>query len=123
MPIFLDPHLSTDMPPDHLRDFLKRARDGSPDPHGVQPLDLFCADDGRVYYVVAAADEAAVRHSHDEAGIVCRRVKRVHLFGSSSDALSEAHKKLIRHMIVGEQTLPASMGGLGRTDRWLRQVG
>jgi hypothetical protein len=123
MAIFLDAHLSSDLPLDGIRDFLRAARARTPDAFGVRPLDLYCGDDGRVFYVVAAPDEAAVRQHHAHQGVVCGRVRRVQLLGATTDELTDEQKALVRHMIVGEQALPASMGGLGASDLWLRQVG
>jgi hypothetical protein len=123
MPIFLDAHLSADVPIQDMRDFLRNARSGVRDAFGVRPLDLYCGDDGRVFYVVAAPDEGAVRQYHASCGAVCDRIRRVQLFASTTDELSEAHKNLVRHMIVGQQALPVSMGGMGGSDGWLRQVG
>ena len=123
MPIFLDSHLGTDLPVDGLRRFLRHARNGTRDAFGVRALDLYCGDDGRVFYVFSAPDEAAVRQQHAEHGVACARIRRVQLLGGDADQLSDEQKVLVRHMIVGEQALPASMGGLGQSDRWLRQVG
>lgn len=124
MPIFLDAHLGTDLPVDAIRQFLRQARDGVRDASGVRPLDLYCGDDGRVFYVVAAPDEPSVQRYHAQSGVNCRRVRRVQLLsGVGGEELTEEQKALVRYMIVGEQALPVSMGGLGHTDHWLRHVG
>jgi hypothetical protein len=123
MAIFLDAHLNSDVPLESMRDFLRRARTGQRDEFGVRPLDLYCGDDGRVFYVLAAPDEIAVRQHHAQCGVVCGRIRHVRLFSSTDDELSDAHKALVRQMIIGEQALPVSMGGLGDSDTWLRQVG
>ena len=124
MPIFLDAHLGTDLPVDAIRQFLRDARRGVRSPAGVRPLDLYCGDDGRVFYVFAAPDELAVRGAHAALGLRCRRIRRVQLLsGLGGEELTDEQKVLVRHMIVGEQALPVSMGGLGRSDHWLRQVG
>jgi hypothetical protein len=123
MSIFLDSHLGSDVPLDGIRRFLRDARSGSRDAFGVRPLDLYCGDDGRVFFVLAAPDEAAVRQHHAHEGVVCGRIRGVQLLGADTDELTDEQKALVRHMIVGEQALPVSMGGLGESDFWLRQVG
>ncbi|HEV7666446.1 MAG TPA: hypothetical protein VGQ62_23120, partial [Chloroflexota bacterium] len=123
MAIFLDAHLSSDVPLESMRDFLRKAVGGTRDEFGVRPLDLYCGDDGRVFYVLAAPDELAVRQHHAAAGVVCGRIRHIQLFSSTADELSDAHKALVRQMIIGELALPATMGGLGDSDTWLRQVG
>lgn len=122
MPIFLDAHLSSDLPLDAMREFLESARQGTPDVHGVRALDLYCGDDGTVYYLVAAPSDEAVRCHHRERGLACEHLRQVNLFGSSTDELSDDHKALVRHMIVGEQALRISTGGLSRSETWLRRV-
>ena len=98
MPIFLDSHRGSDLPLESIRDFLRAARGGKLDRFGVRPLDLYCGDDGRVFYVVAAPDEAAIRQSHAAEGVVCPRVRRVQsLRGTSDDDL-------------GDELLPARRG-------------
>jgi len=125
MPIFLDSHLGSDLPVDTIRDFLRAARSGSMDHFGIRPLDLYCGDDGRVFYVVAAPDESAVRQSHAAAGVVCPRIRRVHSLHASSDELGDEEKAIVRSMIVAEQSSASLGGGSGRgaDDEWLRQVG
>lgn len=123
MPVFLDAHLATDLPVDGIRQFLRDARAGACDASGVRPLDLYCGDDGRAFYVVAAPDEVAVREQHARLGAVCTRIRRVDLLSGIADELSDEQKVLVRQMIVGEQALPVRLSGLGGTDPWLRQVG
>lgn len=123
MPIFLDSHQGSDLPLASVRDFLRNARSGTHDAFGVRPLDLYCGDDGRVFYVVAAPDESAVRQHHAQQGVVCGRVRRVQSLGSSSDELTDAEKAAVRHMIVAEQAGPASASAAGDVDGRLRQVG
>lgn len=123
MPIYLDSHRGNDLPLEAIREFLRAARGGSLDGFGVRPLDLYCGDDGRVFYVVAAPDEAAVRQSHAAEGAVCPRIRRVQSLHGTGDDLGDEEKAIVRKMIVAEQT-SASMGATGAADdNWLRQVG
>src|SRR5437764_11943819 len=98
MPIFLDSHRGGDLPVDSIRDFLRAARGGALDRFGVRALDLYCGDDGRVFYVVAAPDEAAVRQSHAAEGVVCPRVRRVQSLHGASDDLGDEEKAIVRNM-------------------------
>ncbi len=122
MPIYLDSHRGNDLPLDAIRDFLRGARNGLLDRFGVRPLDLYCGDDGRVFYVVAAPDEAAVRQSHAAEGVVCPRVRRVQSLHGTGDELGDEEKVIVRRMIVAEQS-SSSFGNRGADDEWLRQVG
>ena len=122
MPIFLDSHRGNDLPLDSIRDFLRAARGGSLDRFGVRPLDLYCGDDGRVFYVVAAPDEAAVRQSHAAEGVICPRVRRVQSL-HATDELGDEVKAIVRSMIVAEQTSTTLGSRGGIDDEWLRQVG
>lgn len=122
MPIFLDSHIGAELPVEVMRTFLRAARSATTDAFGVTPLDLYCGDDGRVFCIVAAPDEATVRQKHASEGVVCRRVRRVRTLGSS-DELSAEEKAVVRQMIEAEQELsPWYRGEIG-PDAWLRQVG
>ena len=121
MPIFLDSHEGSELPIDSIRDFLRGTRTAAADRFGVRPLDLYCGEDGRVFYVVAAPDESAVRQQHAHSGIVCRRVRRVQSLGSR-DELGDGEKVIVRRMIVAEQSGTGLSNPTGH-DEWLRQVG
>ena len=124
MPIFLDSHHGAELPVDVIRRFLRSARSGTPDPRGVVPLDLYCGDDGRVFCIVAAPDEATVRQGHAAEGVVCRRVRPVPSFGSASNELNAEEKAVVRQMIEAEQeTSLWHITEVGDGDGWLRQVG
>jgi Protein of unknown function (DUF4242) len=124
MPIFLDSHLGTELPLEVIRSFLRAARGGITDDFGVTPLDLYCGDDGRVFCVISAPDEAAVRQRHAAQGVVCRRVRRVQSLGAASLDLSAEEKAVVRQMIAAEQEVPAITAVAELTeDDWLRQVG
>jgi hypothetical protein len=122
MPIFLDAHRGSELPLDSVRAFLRAARGTDTDTFGVRPLDLYCADDGWVFYVVAAPDEAAIRQRHAEQGVVCHRVRRVQPRGVMTDELGDAEKAIVRRMIVGQEA-PLTGAGDSDFDEWLRQVG
>jgi asparagine synthetase B (glutamine-hydrolysing) len=107
MPIFLDTHHGSELAPDRIREFLRNARNAVRDRFGVRPLDLYCGDDGRVFYVVAAPDEATVRQQHAAEGVVCRRVRRVESSHPMADELGEEEKTTVRHMIAAEHAWPA----------------
>jgi len=107
MPIFLDTHHGSELATDTIRGFLRAARSASRDGFGVRPLDLYCGDDGRVFCVVAAPDEASVRQQHAAQGVVCRRVRKVESSGSSGEELGDEEKTVVRHMIAAEHAWPA----------------
>ena len=121
MAIFLDAHHGSDLPIDAVREFLRGARLGAVDSYGVRPLDLYCGEDGRVFYVIAAPDEAAVRQQHAASGVVCRRLRRVQSLGAS-DELGDSEKAIVRRMILAEESRSSITGTIGY-DEWLRQVG
>lgn len=102
MPIFLDSHHGVDLPVEVIRTFVQRARTHAPDAHGVTPLDLYCGEDGRVFLVVAAPDEATVRQRHAAEGVICRRVRRVQSL-SALEELGAEEAAVIREVIASEQ--------------------
>jgi hypothetical protein len=109
MPIFLDTHHGSELEADDLRQFLRHARSATRDRFGVRPLDLFCGDDGRVFYVVAAPDEASIRQRHADQGVVCRRVRRVESSRPTVEELGDEEKTMVRHMIAAEHAWPAQV--------------
>ena len=109
MPLFLDTHHGSELNADQIRHFLRSARGATRDEFGVRPLDLYCGDDGRVFYVVAAPDEASVRQRHAAEGVVCRRVRRVESSRPTAEELGEEERILVRHMIAAEHAWPAQV--------------
>lgn len=107
MPIFLDTHHGSELSADLIRDFLRRARSATPDEFGVRPLDLYCGDDGRIFCVVIAPDETAVRRQHAHHGVVCRRVRVVESGRPNAERLGDDEKTAVRHMIAAEHAWPA----------------
>ena len=92
---------------DAIREFLRKARAATCDRFGVRPLDLYCGDDGRLFCVVAAPDEATVRQQHAAEGVICRRERRVESSRAAADELGDEEKTLVRHMIAAEHAWPA----------------
>jgi hypothetical protein len=107
MPLFLDTHHGSELAPERIREFLRQARAAARDRFGVRPVELYCGDDGRVFCVLAAPDEASVRQHHAAEGIVCRRIRRVESAEPAPEELGEAEKTLVRHMIAAEHAWPA----------------
>jgi hypothetical protein len=83
---------------------------------------MYCGEQGRVFCVLAAPDEAAVRQQHAAHGVICRRVLRVPSNGSINADLSADEKLVVREMIAAEQTW-SDVPGSGLSGEWLRQVG
>ena len=107
LPIFLDTHHGSELAPERIREFLRAARRATRDAFGVHPLDLYCGDDGRIFFVVAAPDEASVRQQHAAQGVICRRVRRVESSRPSVEDLGDEEKMIVRHMIAAEHAWPA----------------
>ena len=110
MPIFLDTHHGSELAPERIREYLRSARAAARDAFGIRPLELYCGDDGRVFFVVAAPDEASVRQQHAAQGIICRRVRCVESSQPPrEDALGEEERTQVRHMIAAEHAWPAEI--------------
>lgn len=108
MPLFLDTHHGSELDPDWIRAFLRGARSASVNASGVRPIELYCGDDGRVFLVLAAAEEASVRQQHAADGVVCRRVRPIET-SHAYDELGEDEKTQVRHMIAAEHAWPAEI--------------
>jgi hypothetical protein len=109
MPIFLDTHHGSEITSDEIRQFLLYARSGTQDEFGVRPLDVYCGEDGRVFYVVASPDEDSVRRRHAARDVICRRVRQVETPSSAADELGDEEKTTVRHMIAAEHAWPADL--------------
>jgi hypothetical protein len=110
MPIFLDTHHGSEVAFDRTRDFLRDAAAARCDAFGVRPLELYCGDDGRVFFVVAAPDEACVRQRHAALGVTCQRIRTVESGQAvAADELGETEKTQVRHMIADEHAWPAEI--------------
>jgi hypothetical protein len=121
MPVFIDSHHGAELPLSVIRTFLRAARRGVTDDFGVTPIDLYCGDDGRVFCVLVAPDEAAVRQRHAAHGVICRRVRQVPSVATASHDLSVDEKAVVRQMIAQEHAWPSE--SQGASGEWLRQVG
>jgi hypothetical protein len=120
MPVFIDSHHGAELPLSTVRTFLRATRSGITDDFGVTPIDMYCGEDGRVFCVLMAPDEAAVRQRHAAHGVICRRVRRVPSAGAARQDWSAQDKAVVRQMIAQEDAWPSgSQGG----SEWLRQVG
>jgi hypothetical protein len=110
MPLFLDSHRGTELPPDTIRDFMRAASRGAQDEFGVRPLDLYCGDDGDVHYAVAAPDETAIRQSHAAHGADCSRIRHIATPPGSRLDLGEREKALVRRLIMAQHGAPGLTG-------------
>ena len=110
MPLYLDTHHAAELDPERIREFLRAARAATRDRFGVRPLELYCGDDGRLFFVVAAPDEACVRQRHAAHGVICRRVRLVESAQPAArEELGDAEKTQVRHMIAAEHAWPAEI--------------
>jgi hypothetical protein len=109
MPLYLDTHHGAELDADHIREVLRAARAAARDSFGVRPLELYCGDDGRVFFVVSAADDASVRQRHAAEGVICRRIRRIESSRPDVEELGEEEKTQVRHMIAAEHAWPAEI--------------
>lgn len=77
MPRFMDFHDDLALPPQAIADIGAGARDGVKDEFGVQQIELFHNPDGKVYCLLDAPDEEAVRKHHAALDVPCGDVHRV----------------------------------------------
>lgn len=77
MPTYMDHHEDLKLPGEAIEQMRREARDGVVDAHGVRQVDLFYNPDGKVYCLLEAPDEAAVRQHHAALGVSCGDVHRV----------------------------------------------
>src|SRR5919199_5634225 len=77
MPIYVDYHPSAELSVTDIKTFLQAAQRGAADEHGVYPVELFCGDEGPVFCVHVASNEAAVLRRHRRLGLPCREVHQV----------------------------------------------
>jgi hypothetical protein len=102
MPIFVDTHHIPELDSDTIAAFVNAAHDAVPYANRARPLDLYCGIDDRLFYVVAAPEEAAVREMHAAAGMTCWNIRQLDTDPRHGDELGEHERALIRHMIVAE---------------------
>jgi hypothetical protein len=73
----MDYHDDLKLPAQAIRDIGQGARDGVKDEFGVQQIELFHNPDGKVYCLLEAPDEEAVRKHHAALDVPCGQVDRV----------------------------------------------
>src|SRR4051794_14177073 len=111
MPVFIDSHHGAELPLGVIRTFLRAARGGITDDFAVTPVDLYCGDDGRVFCVLIAPEEAAVRQRHAAQGVICRRVRRVPSVSAASQDWSAQDKAVVRQLIAQEHSWASGSQG------------
>lgn len=77
MPRFMDYHDDLLLPPEAIASIGKGAREGEVDQFGVRQVELFHNADGKVYCLLDAPDEKAVRDHHAALDVDCGEVHRV----------------------------------------------
>lgn len=77
MPRFMDFHPDLPLPEAMIEKISDEARAGVTDAHGVRQLELFHNDEGKVYCLLEAPDEEAVRAHHADLGAPCGDVHQV----------------------------------------------
>lgn len=77
MPRFMDFHEDLALPAEAIASIGQGARDGATDEFGVRQVELFHNPDGKVYCLLEAPDEAAVRQHHAALDVPCGDVHRV----------------------------------------------
>lgn len=77
MPQFMDSHPDLQLPQSAIDDVGAGAREGVTDEFGVRQVELFHNADGKVYCLLEAPDEDAVRRHHEAVGVPCGEVHEV----------------------------------------------
>ena len=77
MPTFMDFHDDLRLPQQAIDDIGRATRDGEVDEFGVRQVELFHNPDGKVYCLLEAPDEDAVRRHHAALDVPCGDVHRV----------------------------------------------
>ncbi len=77
MPKFMDFHDDLRLPQQAIDDIGAGARNGEVDQFGVRQIELFHNPDGKVYCLLEAPDEEAVRKHHAALDVPCGDVHRV----------------------------------------------
>jgi Protein of unknown function (DUF4242) len=81
VPTFMDFHEDLRLPPEAVEDIGRGARAGESDEFGVRQVELYHNDQGKVYCLLDAPDEDAVRKHHEALGVPCGDVHRVASLG------------------------------------------
>lgn len=77
MPRFMDYHDDLKLPPDAIAAISQGALNGDVDQFGVRQVELFHNPDGKVYCLLDAPDEQAVRDHHAALDVDCGDVHKV----------------------------------------------
>jgi hypothetical protein len=77
VPTFMDYHDDLKLPEDAVRQITKETEDHTVDKFGVRQIELFYNPDGKVYCLLEAPDEDAVRRHHAALGVPCGDVNEV----------------------------------------------
>ncbi|HUC12971.1 MAG TPA: nickel-binding protein [Acidimicrobiales bacterium] len=77
MPTFMDYHDDLKLPDEAVRQIKKEAQEHKVDEFGVRQVELFHNPEGKVYCLLDAPDEDAVRRHHEALGLACGDVNEV----------------------------------------------
>jgi hypothetical protein len=77
MPTYMDFHDDLKLPDDAVRQITKETAEGKFDEFGVRQVELFHNPEGKVYCLLEAPDEDAVRRHHAALGVPCGEVHEV----------------------------------------------
>jgi hypothetical protein len=77
MPRFMDYHDNLKLPQQAIDDIGRGAKEGESDQFGVRQVELFHNPDGKVYCLLDAPDEQAVRDHHAALDVPCGDVHLV----------------------------------------------
>lgn len=77
MPRFMDFHDDLKLPAEAVEQIGQGTRDGAVDEFGVRQIELFHNAEGKVYCLLDAPDEDAVRKHHAALDVPCGAVHRV----------------------------------------------
>ena len=77
MPTFMDYHDDLKLPQSAIDDIRQKTRSAETDEFGVRQIELYYNTEGKVFCLLDAPDEAAVRKHHEGVGVACGQVHRV----------------------------------------------
>ena len=77
MPLFMDYHDDLKLPAEAIQQIAQGTRDSATDEFGVRQIELYYNADGKVYCLLEAPDEDAVRRHHAALDVPCGDVHQV----------------------------------------------
>ena len=77
MPRFMDVHDNMELAGETIAQITADARDHRADQFGVRQIELYPTTDGKLYCMLDAPDEQAVRNHHQALGVDCADVYQV----------------------------------------------